>query len=68
MPLPKDNRTWLVLSEDLGFVNSNTGSHPSFFDWKADNTLFASFLGITDVGDAFANANASWVLTYNVAE
>ena len=43
-------------------------SHPSFFDWKAENTLFASFLGINDVGNAYANANASWVLADDIAE
>lgn len=42
--------------------------HPSFFDWKADDTLFASFLGINDVGNAYANANASWVLAEDMAE
>lgn len=43
-------------------------SHPSFFDWKPENTLFASFLGINDVGNAYANPNASWVLADTIAE
>ncbi|KAK3698890.1 hypothetical protein LTR37_016767 [Vermiconidia calcicola] len=43
-------------------------SHPSFFKWKADNTLFASFLGINDIGNAYANGNASWVLAEDIAE
>ena len=41
---------------------------PSFFNWKANDTLFASFLGINDVGNSYANPNASWVLADDVAE
>ena len=43
-------------------------SHPRFFNWKADNTLFASFFGINDIGNAYANSNASWVLADDIAE
>ena len=43
-------------------------SHPSYFNWKPENTLFASFLGINDVGNAYANPNASWVLADDIAE
>ena len=40
--------------------------HPKGFNWKADNTLFASFLGINDVGNAYYNANASEVLSEDI--
>jgi len=36
-------------------------SHPSFFDWQANTTLFASFLGINDVGNAYGEANKSLI-------
>jgi len=34
-------------------------SSPSFFPWKSDNTLFATFIGINDVGNAYQEANKS---------
>ena len=43
-------------------------THPPKFKWKADNTLFASFFGINDVGNAYGNANASVVLAEDIAE
>ena len=43
-------------------------SHPSHFNWKPDNTLFASFFGINDVGNSYQNANASTVLAEDIAE
>ena len=43
-------------------------SQPAFFDWKADDTLFASFLGINDIGNSYANPNASSVLADTIAE
>lgn len=42
-------------------------SHPRAFKWTKANTLFASFLGINDVGNAYGNANASDVLTQDMA-
>ncbi|KAK5131701.1 hypothetical protein LTR08_000755 [Meristemomyces frigidus] len=33
--------------------------HPSFFDWQANSTLFATFIGINDVGNAYGEANSS---------
>lgn len=35
------------------------GSSPSFFPWKSDDTLFATFIGINDVGNAYQEANKS---------
>lgn len=34
-------------------------SSPSFFPWKTDDTLFAVFIGINDVGNSYAAKNAS---------
>ncbi|KXT02390.1 hypothetical protein AC578_172 [Pseudocercospora eumusae] len=36
-------------------------SHPATFQWKANTTLFASFIGINDVGNAYAWSNSSQV-------
>ncbi|KAK6396444.1 hypothetical protein LTR65_009528 [Meristemomyces frigidus] len=35
--------------------------HPSFFDWSANDTLFATFIGINDVGNAYSEANSSTI-------
>jgi phospholipase/lecithinase/hemolysin len=37
--------------------------HPSFFPWQADDTLFATFIGINDVGNAYMEANSSLVFS-----
>lgn len=37
--------------------------HPSFFDWQANDTLFATFIGINDVGNAYGEANSSLVFS-----
>lgn len=42
--------------------------HPSFFNWKKKNTLFASFFGINDIGNSYYAANASSVLFQDIAE
>ena len=43
-------------------------NHPSFFKWTKKNTLFASFLGINDIGNAYSSANGSSVLAEDIAE
>jgi phospholipase/lecithinase/hemolysin len=42
--------------------------HPSFFDWQADDTLFAIFIGINDVGNAYGESNATAVLSLVIKE
>ncbi|KAK0259867.1 hypothetical protein LTS09_005711 [Friedmanniomyces endolithicus] len=34
-------------------------SHPAFFPWTSSDTLFAAFLGINDVGNAYGRSNSS---------
>ncbi|KAK5163137.1 uncharacterized protein LTR77_010921 [Saxophila tyrrhenica] len=46
----------------------NYSTHPKSFNWKKKNTLFASFFGINDIGNAYSNANASTVLAQDIAE
>ncbi|KAK5683616.1 hypothetical protein LTS10_005149 [Elasticomyces elasticus] len=43
-------------------------SHPSFFNWKKKSTLFASFFGINDIGNAYGSDNASAILAQDIAE
>jgi phospholipase/lecithinase/hemolysin len=43
-------------------------TRPSFFDWKRKNTLFASFLGINDIGNTYGNADPSAVFAQDIAE
>ncbi|KAI7504431.1 carbohydrate esterase family 16 protein [Hortaea werneckii] len=42
------------------FVPMYAGS-PDFFEWQANNTLFAIWIGINDVGNAYTQANSSLV-------
>ena len=42
--------------------------HPAFFEWEAENTLFALFFGINDAGNAYSEANSSLVLTLDIQE
>lgn len=41
---------------------------PSFFDWQAGNTLFATWIGINDVGNAYSEANSSVIYPLVFAE
>ena len=42
--------------------------HPSFFDWQANDTLFAIFIGINDIGNAYGEANSSLIFSDVFAE
>lgn len=42
--------------------------HPSFFDWQANNTLFAIFDGINDIGNAYSESNGSLALDLSIIE
>jgi len=35
----------------------------TFFDWQANDTLFATFIGINDVGNAYSEANSSLIFS-----
>jgi len=41
-------------------------NHPSFFDWQSNTTLFAAFLGINDIGNAYSEANRSLVFSLDI--
>ncbi|KAK4556665.1 hypothetical protein LTR86_006236 [Recurvomyces mirabilis] len=43
-------------------------NHPASFNWKANDTLFALFFGINDVGNAYGEANGTLVLSLDVQE
>ena len=43
-------------------------NHPSYFDWQANDTLFAIFIGINDIGNAYGEANSSLVLDLDIQE
>jgi phospholipase/lecithinase/hemolysin len=38
---------------------STYASHPSFFPWTSDDTLFTIFIGINDIGNSYASHNVT---------
>lgn len=42
--------------------------HPEFFDWRSKDTLFAIFIGINDIGNAYGWSNSLVVFDKVIAE
>lgn len=43
-------------------------TRPSYFPWASQNTLFASFMGMNDVGAVYTDPNATAILSASVAK
>lgn len=52
--------TVLSLTEQIQTLYlPNYSSSPDYFVWRPDSTLFATFIGINDIGNSYYNANST---------